>query len=57
MTGHGAWPHDVAVTETPQRSERPVVKGAAFDVLTPLQAADGRIVVDQTVRVTTGRRG
>lgn len=37
--------------------ERPVVKEAVFDILTPLQAADGSLLVDQTVRVTTARRG
>jgi|1186.fasta_scaffold38255_2 hypothetical protein len=36
--------------------ERPVVQEAAFETLATLQAADGSLVVDQTVRVPTGRR-
>lgn len=37
--------------------QRPVVREAVFDVLQPLQAPDGSLVVQQTVRVTTARRG
>lgn len=36
--------------------ERPAVKDAAFGALQHLQAADGSVVLDTTVRVTTGRR-
>ncbi len=36
-------------------AERPVVKEGIFEVLGALQAADGSLVVDQTVRVTTAR--
>lgn len=35
---------------------RPTVRNAAFETLQPLQAADGSVVLDTTVRVTTGRR-
>ena len=37
-------------------AERPRVKDALFDVLAEVQADDGSVVLDQTVRVTTGRR-
>jgi ubiquinone/menaquinone biosynthesis C-methylase UbiE len=37
--------------------ERPVVKEAIFETLAPEQTADGSVLLQQTVRVTTGRRG
>ncbi len=38
-------------------AERPVVKEAVFEILAPLLAPDGSLVVEQTIRVTTARRG
>jgi ubiquinone/menaquinone biosynthesis C-methylase UbiE len=38
-------------------AERPVVKEAVFEILAPLLTPDGSLVVEQTIRVTTARRG